>query len=323
MRYFLAGHRGLVGSALLRKLEARGDCVVTRTRSELDLTDQSAVRSFMRIERPDIVILAAAKVGGILANRDFPADFIYQNMAIEANLIHEAFAAGVKRLLFLGSTCIYPKITPQPIPESALLTGSLEPTNEPYAIAKIAGMKLCEAYNRQHGTDFRTIMPTNLYGPGDNFDLQSSHVLPALLRRFHEGKISGQKQLIVWGTGTPRREFLHVDDMADASLFVLDLDPHIYLSNTLPMQSHVNVGSGEDIAIADLAKVLARVTGYSGEILFDHTKPDGTPRRLLDVTLINSLGWKSKVNLERGIEDTYAWYVGKTNNTFGIRQSVG
>ncbi|MDU8913418.1 GDP-L-fucose synthase [Aestuariicoccus sp. MJ-SS9] len=267
MKTYVAGHRGMVGGAILRRLEARqaaGEklALITRTHAELDLTDQAQVRAFMQAERPDVVILAAAKVGGILANNTYPAEFIYENLMIEANVIHEAYAAGVTRLLQLGSSCIYPKAVPQPMREDALLTGTLEPTNEPYAIAKIAGIKLCESYNRQYGTDYRSVMPTNLYGPGDNFHPENSHVLPALIRRFHEAREAGQKSVTIWGTGTPRREFLHVDDMAEASLFVLDLDRDTYEANTEPMLSHINVGCGADISILELAQMVARVTSH-------------------------------------------------------------
>ncbi len=314
MRVFLAGHQGMVGGAILRQLAARRASgepidVVTRNRDALDLTDQQAVRAFFRSEQPDAVILAAARVGGIHANNAYPAEFIYQNLMIEANVIHQAFAAGVDRLLFLGSSCIYPKSAPQPMAEDALLTGVLEPTNEPYAIAKIAGIKLCESYNRQYGTDYRCVMPTNLYGPGDNFHPENSHVLPALIRRFHEAKQQGLKEVVIWGTGTPRREFLHVDDMADASLFVLDIPKAIYAANTRPMLSHINVGSGIDVSILDLARIIARVTGFAGDILTDPTLPDGTMRKLLDVSRLSSMGWQKKICLQDGIAATYRWYL--------------
>lgn len=304
----------MVGSAILRRLEARRAAdkdihLITRTHAELDLKDQAAVRDFMVTERPDTIILAAAKVGGIHANNTYPADFIYENLMIECNVIHQAFAAGVRRLLQLGSSCIYPKAAPQPMSEAALLTGTLEPTNEPYAIAKIAGIKLCESYNRQHGTDYRSVMPTNLYGPGDNFHPENSHVLPALLRRFHEAKVDGLDEVVVWGSGTPRREFLHVDDMAAASLYVLELHKTIYDANTQPMLRHINVGSGEDISIAELARLIARVTGFEGRITFDTTKPDGTPRKLLDVTRLEQMGWKPSIGLEDGIATTYRWFL--------------
>jgi len=310
MKIYVAGHRGMVGGAILRQLQARdGVDLITRTHSELDLTDQAAVRDFMATERPDIVILAAAKVGGIHANNTYPADFIYENLMIEANVIHQAFAAGVTRLLQLGSSCIYPREATQPMREDALLTGPLEPTNEPYAIAKIAGIKLCESYNRQHGTDYRSVMPTNLYGPGDNFHPQNSHVLPALIRRFHEAREDGLDVVTIWGTGTPKREFLHVDDMAAASLFVLDLGKGTYDANTQPMLSHINVGCGEDIAILDLARLVARITGFEGRIETDPSKPDGTPRKLMDVSRLGAMGWTASVKLEDGIRETYQWFL--------------
>lgn len=309
-KIYLAGHRGMVGGAILRALQARGDSnIVTRTHAELDLTDQAAVRAFMQAERPDVVILAAAKVGGILANNRYPADFIYENLMIEANVIHQAFAADVTRLLQLGSSCIYPRAVPQPMREDALLTGVLEPTNEPYAIAKIAGIKLCESYNRQHGTDFRSVMPTNLYGPGDNFHPENSHVLPALIRRFHEAAQSGTEEVAIWGTGTPRREFLHVDDMAAASLFVLDLPKTGYEANTQPMLSHINVGSGTDISILELAQKVATVTGYTGRIITDPSKPDGTPRKLMDVSRLTQMGWSAQIGLDQGLAETYQWFL--------------
>jgi len=314
MKIYVAGHRGMVGSAILRQLKARqakGDAVdlITRSHSELDLTDQGAVRGFLQCEKPDAVILSAAKVGGIHANNTYPADFIYENLMIQANVIHEAFAAGVNKLLFLGSSCIYPKHAPQPMSEASLLTGVLEATNEPYAIAKIAGIKLCESYNRQHGTDYRSVMPTNLYGPGDNFHPDNSHVLPALIRRFHEATERGLKEVVIWGTGTPRREFLHVDDMAAASLFVLDLDADVYQSNTQPMLSHINVGSGTDISIFELAQLVARITGFEGVIATDPSKPDGTMRKLMDVSRLTQMGWRAQIGLEQGIRETYQWYL--------------
>jgi nucleoside-diphosphate-sugar epimerase len=307
-RYFLAGHKGMVGSAMLRRLRDRGADVITRDRRELDLCDQAATRAFMQAERPDVVILAAAKVGGILANATHPADFIYDNLIIETNVIHEAWRFGVQRLLFLGSSCIYPRLAPQPIAEEALLAGPLEPTNEPYAIAKIAGLKLCEAYNRQHGTDYRCVMPTNLYGPGDSFHPKESHVLPALLRRFHEAARSACPEVIVWGSGRPRREFLHVDDMAEASLFILDADRSHYVSHTGPGLNHLNVGVGSDVSIAELAGLLAEVTGFKGKILFDATNPDGTPRKLLDVSRLTAMGWTARTDLQTGIAGTYDWF---------------
>ena len=309
-RIYVAGHRGMVGSAIVRYLTLRGgDDVITRTHDELDLTDQAAVREFMHEERPDSVILAAAKVGGIHANNTYPADFIYENLMIECNVIHQAFEAGVTKLLQLGSSCIYPKEVSQPMSEAVLLSGPLEPTNEPYAIAKIAGIKLCESYNRQHGTDYRSVMPTNLYGPGDNFHPQNSHVLPALIRRVHEAKQQGASSVTIWGSGTPRREFLHVDDMAEASLFVYDLPKKVYAANTRPMLSHINVGSGVDISILELAKMVARVIGFQGEILTDPSKPDGTMRKLMDVSRLTNMGWQASTDLEEGIRSTYSWFL--------------
>jgi GDP-L-fucose synthase len=309
MRAFVAGHRGMVGSAIVRSLEADGAEILTAARSELDLKNQSAVRSFLARERPDTVIVAAAKVGGIRANNTMPAEFIYENLMIECNLIDSAFRAGVGSLLFLGSSCIYPRNAPQPMSEEALLTGTLEPTNEPYAIAKIAGIKLCESYNRQYGTDYRSAMPTNLYGPGDNFHETNSHVLPALLRRCHEAKQVGSEEVVIWGTGTPKREFLHVDDMAAACVFLLNLPKDIYAANTQPMLSHINVGTGSDVSIADLARAIAQITGFEGRISFDATKPDGTPRKLLDVSRLTNMGWTAGVSLEDGIRQTYDWYL--------------
>ena len=315
-KIYVAGHRGMVGSAIVRNLTAQGYTnIVTRTHSELDLTDQVAVKAFFEQERPDKVYLAAAKVGGIHANNTYPAEFIYQNLMMEANVIHQAFINGVKKLLFLGSSCIYPKLTPQPMAESALLTGLLEPTNEPYAIAKIAGIKLCESYNRQygvsHGVDYRSVMPTNLYGPGDNYHPQNSHVIPALIRRFHEAKIAKVSEVLIWGTGTPKREFLYVDDMAVASVFVMDLDKATYDQYTQPMQSHINVGFGSDITIAELASVTAKVTGFDGKISFDPSKPDGIQRKLMDSGRLNKLGWTPKINLEEGLRVVYAEFVAR------------
>jgi len=307
-----------VGGAILRRLRARGDEVVTRTRAELDLTDQAAVRAFLQAERPDAVILAAARVGGIHANNSYPAEFLYENLMIEANVIHQAHQAGVGRLLFLGSSCIYPREAAQPMAEAALLTGPLEPTNEPYAIAKIAGIKLCESYNRQHGTDYRSVMPTNLYGPGDNFHPENSHVLPALMRRFHEAARDGRPEVVIWGSGAPMREFLHVDDMAEASLFVLDLAPETYRANTAPMMSHINVGTGTDVSIADLARIMAEVTGFRGRIAFDRSKPDGTPRKLMDVSRLAAMGWRAQTPLRAGIEQTYRWFL---ENAQDLRQA--
>jgi GDP-L-fucose synthase len=313
MKIYIAGHRGMVGGAILRRLQARKDAgealtLITRTSSELDLKDQAAVRDFMQAEAPDAVILAAAKVGGIHANNTYPADFIYENLMIECNVIHQAFAAGVTRLLQLGSSCIYPKAVPQPMKEDALLTGTLEATNEPYAIAKIAGIKLCESYNRQHGVDYRSVMPTNLYGPGDNFHPENSHVLPAMIRRFHEAVRDGRNTVTVWGTGTPRREFLHVDDMAEASLFVMDLPSDVYAANTQPMLSHINVGCGTDVSIGELAQMVADVTGFQGDIAFDTTKPDGTMRKLMDVSRLAQMGWTARVGLQDGLKETYEWF---------------
>jgi len=304
----------MVGGAILHALEARQEAdqdieLVTASHADLDLTDQAQVAAFMVDQRPDVVILAAARVGGIHANNTYPADFIYQNLMIECNVIHQAYAAGVRRLLQLGSSCIYPREAPQPMREDALLTGPLEPTNEPYAIAKIAGIKLCESYNRQHGTDYRSVMPTNLYGPGDNFHPENSHVLPALIRRFHAAAEAGRDEVTIWGTGRPRREFLHVDDMAEASLFVLDLDKPRYDANTDPMLSHINVGTGEDIAILDLARIVARVTGFDGRITTDPSRPDGTMRKLMDVSRLADMGWRARIGLEQGVAATYLWFL--------------
>ncbi|SLN52899.1 GDP-L-fucose synthase [Roseovarius gaetbuli] len=312
-KYYIAGHRGMVGGAITRRLQARRDAgedltLITRTSSELNLTDQIAVRDFMQAEKPDVVILAAAKVGGIHANNTYPADFIYENLMIECNVIHQAFEAGCRRLLQLGSSCIYPRAVPQPMREDALLTGVLEPTNEPYAVAKIAGIKLCESYNRQHGVDYRSVMPTNLYGPGDNFHPENSHVLPALIRRFHEAAQAGDDEVMIWGSGKPRREFLHVDDMAEASLFVLELDKQTYDANTQPMSSHINVGSGTDISIMELAQMVAQVTGFKGRITNDPSKPDGTLRKLMDVSRLADMGWRAGIGLEEGVQSTYAWF---------------
>lgn len=298
----------MVGRALCRELEARGTAYITKTRAELDLTDQCAVKEFFRRENPRQVILAAAKVGGIHANNTLPAQFIYENLMIEANIIDAAYRNGVERLLFLGSSCIYPKEVPQPMNEDALLTGALEPTNEPYAIAKIAGIKLCESYNRQYGTDFRSVMPTNLYGPHDNFHPENSHVLPAMLRRFHEAKLSGADEVVVWGTGKPRRELLHVDDFALACLHIFDLAKAEYEAHTQPMLSHINVGTGVDISIGELANLVARTVGFEGNIVFDIDKPDGTMRKLLEITKIKALGWKPQISLEVGLAETYKWF---------------
>ncbi len=313
-KIYIAGHRGMVGGAIARRLQARKDAgedltLITRTHVELDLTNQQAVRDFMQTEKPDVVILAAARVGGIHANNTYPADFIYDNLMIECNVIHQAFAADCRRLLQLGSSCIYPRAVPQPMREDALLTGVLEPTNEPYAVAKIAGIKLCESYNRQHGTDYRSVMPTNLYGPGDNFHPDNSHVLPALIRRFHEAAQAGDEVVTIWGSGTPRREFLHVDDMAEACLFVLDLDRATYDANTEPMLSHINVGCGTDVSIMDLAQMVADVTGFRGRIANDPSKPDGTMRKLMDVSRLADMGWRARVELQTGLQETYDWFL--------------
>lgn len=308
MKVYVAGHRGMVGGAITRKLKARGAELVTATSSELDLTDQAAVRTFMGDHRPDTVILAAAKVGGIVANNTYPAQFIYENLMIECNVIHQAYAFGVKKLLQLGSSCIYPRAVEQPMAETALLTGILEPTNEPYAVAKIAGIKLCESYNRQYGTDYRSIMPTNLYGEGDNFHPENSHVLPAMIQRFHNAVVDGADEVVIWGTGTPRREFLHVDDMADASLFVLDLDKPSYDAETDPMLSHINVGTGTDVSILEVAQTIADVTGFTGKITCDTSKPDGAMRKLMDVSRLERMGWQSQIALHDGLKRTYDWY---------------
>lgn len=304
----------MVGGAILRQLQARKAAgedltLITRTSSELDLTDQAAVRAFFAEEQPDQVILAAAKVGGIIANNSYPGQFIYENLMIECNVIHQAYAAGVRKLLQLGSSCIYPKEAAQPMREDALLTGTLEPTNEPYAVAKIAGIKLCESYNRQYGVDYRSVMPTNLYGPGDNFHPENSHVLPALIRRFHEAARDGLEEVTIWGSGKPMREFLHVDDMAAASLFVMDLDDATYQRETEPMLSHINVGSGTDVTILELAQMVAEVTGFEGKISTDPSKPDGTMRKLMDVSRLARLGWTASIPLKEGIAETYAWFL--------------
>jgi GDP-L-fucose synthase len=311
---FIAGHNGMVGSAIARKLRQQGHIdLVTRSHAELDLTNQAAVRAFFERENHDQVYLAAAKVGGIHANNTYPADFIYQNLMIEANIIDTAFRNGVRKLLFLGSSCIYPKLAPQPMAEDALLTGLLEPTNEPYAIAKIAGIKLCESYNRQygasHGIDYRSVMPTNLYGPGDNYHPENSHVIPALIRRFHEAKLNQAPSVTIWGTGTPRREFLYVDDMAAACVHVMNLDKSVYDRHTRPMSSHINVGYGEDVTIRELAETVGLTIGYRGTISFDSSKPDGTPRKLMDSSRLNDLGWTPLVDLEAGLKLAYADFV--------------
>ncbi|WP_312168685.1 GDP-L-fucose synthase [Stutzerimonas kunmingensis] len=307
---FVAGHRGMVGSAIVRRLKALGYAnILTAGRDELDLLDQAAVQDYFRAKRIDQVYLAAARVGGIHANNSYPADFIYENLMIEANVIHAAHISGVQKLLFLGSSCIYPKLAEQPMREEALLTGVLEPTNEPYAIAKIAGIKLCESYNRQFGRDYRSVMPTNLYGPHDNYHPENSHVIPALLRRFHEATLRGDDEVVIWGSGTPMREFLHVDDMAAASVHVMELDDATYRDNTQPMLSHINVGTGVDCSIRELAETIARVTGFRGRLSFDASKPDGTPRKLMDVSRLKALGWQASIGLELGLRDAYAWFV--------------
>jgi len=304
----------MVGSAIVKQLiEVGYQNLVTRTHAELDLIDQAAVRNFMQQERPDIVILAAAKVGGIHANNTYPAEFIYENLMVEANVIHQAWAIGCQRLLFLGSSCIYPKLAEQPMQESALLTGPLEATNEPYAIAKIAGIKLCESYNRQYGTDYRSIMPTNLYGHHDNFHLENSHVIPAMIRKFHDAKVSQSGTVTLWGTGSSKREFLHVDDMAAASIHIMNLSKEQYQSITAPMLSHLNVGSGIDITIKELAETIQEVVGFEGNILWDSNKPDGTPRKLMNVNKIKALGWQARISLRDGLNDTYQWFFTNQN----------
>ena len=309
-RIFVAGHRGMVGAALCRQLASRPEVeTVTAGRDELDLTSQRQVHAFLGDHGIDEVHLAAAKVGGIHANDSFPADFIYDNLMIEANLIHGAHRVGIQKMLFLGSSCIYPRMAQQPMAEEALLTGPLEPTNEPYAIAKIAGIKLCESYNRQHGRDYRSVMPTNLYGPGDNFHPEHSHVIPAMMRRFHEAGLRGESEVTVWGSGRPRREFLHVDDLAAACLFVMDLDAQRYAACTEPMRSHLNVGTGVDCTIAELAEHMATVTDFGGSITFDSSKPDGTPRKLLDVGRLSALGWSAPTGLREGLASTYRWFL--------------
>ncbi|WP_103035915.1 GDP-L-fucose synthase [Castellaniella caeni] len=307
---FVAGHRGMVGSAIVRRLHALGyQNVLTASRNQLDLLDQQAVRGFFAAHAVDQVYLAAARVGGIHANNTYPADFIYDNLMIQANVVQAAHDHGVQKLLFLGSSCIYPRLAPQPMREDALLTGVLESTNEPYAIAKIAGIKLCESYNRQHGRDYRSVMPTNLYGPGDNFHAQNSHVIPALMRRFHQAKAQGDAQVTAWGSGNPRREFLHVDDMAAASVHVMELASDVWAGQVSPMLSHINVGCGQDVTIRELATLIADIVGYRGAIVFDPDQPDGTPRKLLDVSRLRALGWQAEILLKQGLTDTYAWYV--------------
>jgi GDP-L-fucose synthase len=305
-RIYVAGHNGLVGSAIVRTLRAQGHTdIVTRSHRELELTDQAQVRAFFRAERIDQVYLAAARVGGIHANNTYPAEFIYDNMMVQANVVHEAWRNGVHKLLFLGSSCIYPRLATQPIKEEYLMSGMLEPTNEPYAMAKIAGIKLCESYNRQYGTDYRSVMPTNLYGPGDNYHPENSHVIPALMRRFHEARVGDAPEVVIWGSGTPMREFLYVDDMAAASVYVMNLDHGAYAASTDAMHSHINVGTGEDVTIADLARLVGEVVGYRGRIRFDTSKPDGTPRKLLDVSKLKHLGWQAGTPLPEGLQLAY------------------
>jgi len=309
-KIYIAGHKGLVGSAIVRHLKKRGfSNLLLRSHDELELTNQKEVQTFFKDETPDYVILAAAKVGGIHANNTYPADFIYKNMMIEANVINSAYVTNVKRLLFLGSTCIYPRGVEQPMREDALLTGVLEPTNEPYAIAKIAGIKLCESYNRQYGTDFRSVMPTSLYGINDNFHPENSHVIPALMRRFHEAKVNNSKEVVVWGTGKAMREFLYVDDMVEAAIFILDLDMETYRANTETMLSHINIGTGVDVTTRELAETMKEVVGFKGDLIFDFEKPDGAPRKLIDVSRLTNMGWSYSVELKHGLEQTYKWYL--------------
>jgi GDP-L-fucose synthase len=309
-KIYVAGHRGMVGTSIVKQLNEAGyQNIVVRTHAELDLTDQAAVRDFMQQEKPEQVVLAAAKVGGIHANNVYPAEFIYQNLMVEANIIHQAWAVGCSSLLFLGSSCIYPKLAAQPMTESALLTGTLESTNEPYAIAKIAGIKLCESYNRQYGTDYRSVMPTNLYGQNDNFHLENSHVIPAMIRKFHDAKTSQSPTVTLWGTGKAMREFLHVDDMAAACLHVMDLSKEFYQASTEPMLSHLNVGTGEDVTICELAETIQQVVGFQGEIIWDSDKPDGSPRKLMDVSKLKSMGWKPQIGLVAGLTSTYHWFI--------------
>lgn len=314
-KIYVAGHRGMVGSAIVRNLKAQGCTnIITRTHAEMDLTNQAAVENFFKTEKPDQVYLAAAKVGGIHANNSYPAEFIYVNLMVQNNVIHQAFLNGVKKLLFLGSSCIYPRLASQPMSEDALLTGKLEPTNEPYALAKIAGIKMCESYNRQygesHGVDYRSVMPTNLYGPGDNYHPENSHVIPALIRRFHEAKLNKAPEVVIWGTGNPRREFLYVDDMAAASVFVMGLDKAAYQAQTEPRQGHINVGYGSDVTIAQLANSVASVTGFNGKIVFDISRPDGAPQKLMESIKLNNLGWYPQVNLDDGLTFAYREYSG-------------
>ena len=309
-KIYVAGHRGLVGSAIVRELKRQGySNLIYKTHSELDLCQQNQVESFFETEKPEYVFLAAAKVGGIFANNTYPAEFIYSNLAIQNNIIHSAYKNRVKRLLFLGSSCIYPKIASQPMKEESLLTGKLEPTNEPYAIAKIAGIKICESYNRQYGTDFRSVMPTNLYGIGDNYHPENSHVIPALIRRFHEAKINNAESVTIWGTGKAKREFLFVDDLAKACVVLMQIKKSELQKVTKPMQSHINVGAGEDVTIKQLAELIKQVVGFEGQIIWDSSKPDGTPRKLLNVKKINKLGWKAEIKLKKGLIVTYQWFI--------------
>ena len=317
-KIYVAGHRGMVGSAIVRQLEEQGYTnVIVKTRAELDLVNQQSVADFFSQEKPDAVFLAAAKVGGIHANNTFPAEFIYENMMMEANIVHQAYSNGVKKLLFLGSSCIYPKLAQQPMQETALLTGTLEQTNEPYAVAKIAGIKLCESYNRQYDVDYRSVMPTNLYGPNDSFHPENSHVIPAMLRRFHEAVLSNAETVVVWGSGKPMREFLYVDDMAAASIYVMNLDSETYQTHTQPMLSHINVGTGLDCTIRELAETIAKVTGFNGQLEFDSTKPDGAPRKLMDVSRLKDLGWSASVSLEEGLKRSYQWFLDNQDNFRG------
>ena len=310
MRIFVAGSRGMVGSAIVNQLKATKDVeIIEAPRKKLDLLDQAAVADFLANTKPDVVIIAAAKVGGIYANSTYPAEFIYENLMIECNLIHQSYLNNIEKLLFLGSSCIYPVDSPQPMKESHLLSGKLEPTNEPYAIAKIAGINLCSSYNRQYNTDFRAVMPTNLYGPGDNFDLENSHVIPALIRKIHEAKETSEQKVKIWGSGTPLREFLHVDDMANASLFILNLDKSLYRDKISKNYTHINIGSGVEHTIAELSLLLCKIIGYDGELVFDSSKPDGTLRKLLDISLLDNLGWQPKISLAQGLEKTYKWYL--------------
>ncbi len=308
-KIYIAGHRGLVGSAIVRQLKIKGySNFVFRTHKELDLSNQLQVQEFFAQKKPEYVFLAAAKVGGIHANNTYPAEFIYDNLMVEANMIDASYRNDVKRVMFLGSSCIYPRAVKQPMPEDALLTDLLEPTNEPYAVAKIAGIKICESYNRQYGTDYRSVMPTNLYGIGDNFHPENSHVIPALMRRFHEAKMNNDNKVVVWGSGKPMREFMHVDDMASACVYIMMLDKATYDENTQPMLSHINVGIGEDCTIKEMAEIMKKVVGFKGELKFDTTKPDGSPKKLMDVSKINSMGWKATISLEDGLSSTYQWY---------------